>query len=133
MTETIRWTLSNGAEATVTVSLERKIRHLGTDDHLGAITRDEGLVVKVEGRVEGMGQLGTHYSERDISDKHRADGVVGRIGKLGIKAEQAEQIKAAIARAKSHPDYVAQVAARAEADARLEAYEAHRRLIERTP
>jgi hypothetical protein len=132
-TETIRWSLSNGAEATVTVSLKRATRHLGTNGHTGeAITRDEGLEIEVEGRAEGHGTLGNSYTERDISEAHRASGVVGTVGRLAVKTAQAEQIKAAIARLEADPEYAKQQARRREADARSQADRDSRRRIERT-
>jgi hypothetical protein len=131
-TETITWTLSNGAEATVTVDLERVIRHLGTCDTTGKVyTRDEGLRLLVEGCANGE-VLGNHYSEDGVPESYRAAGVVGTVGRLAVKANEAEQIKAAIERAKSAPEYVAQMAARAKADAEYNNYVAHKRRIERT-
>lgn len=126
---TIEWTTSTGKAAKVTVSIERRIRHLGTDDHLGAITRDEGLEIKVEGRVEGMGVIGNSYSTA-VPAAYRAKGVVATVGKLAVLAPQAEKIAAAIAAAEATPEYVEQRARRAAHDAEMDALDESRRRIE---
>ena len=53
-TETVTWTLSNGNQASVTVSLVRDIETLGHSDYLGDVTRDNGLKVTVEGRATAL-------------------------------------------------------------------------------
>lgn len=126
---TIEWTTQSGKAAKVTVSVERRIRHLGTDDHFGAITRDEGLEIKVEGRVEGMGVVGNSYNT-NVPAAYRAQGVAAMVGKLGVMAPQASEIAAAIAAAEATPEYMEQEARRAAHNAEMAALDESRRRIE---
>jgi hypothetical protein len=128
-TETVTWTLTSGKQASVTVSMVHEIETLGHDDHMGAVTRDNGLKVKVEGRAEGHGVVGNSYNTREVPEAYRAKGFVATVGKLAIPGEVATRIEAALNACTSHPAYVAQEEVRAARRAEHEADDAMTRRI----
>ena len=113
--KTVSWTISDGRTAEVTISL-RTSRTVNADGHRVEVDDCEIITtVALGGTVIGC-------------DIDRVDGhpiVVASCGRLGIVAEQYEQIQAAIAEVKTDPVWRAKEAREAEAIASAIEYEQH--------
>jgi len=112
-TRKIKWTLSSGKAASVTVSLETS-REINADGHTVTVPCCE---LHTTGEAEGMGVLGYHVQRIDHPE------MAGRCGKLGIPAEQMDEIEVAIVECKATPEWRAKEANEAQARKEADDYE----------
>jgi len=120
----IEWSHGEGRRASVTVDLERHVRHLGTNDMTGeAVTEDMGLRIVTTGEVDGMGVVADSRRGATL-DRVSHPKAVAALGRLGIPTEDLlAQIEAAVAACEADHEYVEQEARRAAGRAEADRYE----------
>lgn len=127
----ISWSLQSGAEAKVVVEMVRRIRHLGTDDHMGEVTKDLGWVIRTTATAAGVNHNGLGYISESDNPDIVARGYTHQIGQLAIPAAKASEIIAAVAAHKATPEWQEQMADEARSEQDAAAYAAHVRMINR--
>jgi len=109
-TKTIKWTLGNGKEATVTISIDK---HQTTiNDGMGNFMKVDGKpaswTIKYSAVVDGMGELNGLNSP--ISYDNLPAGGAGKLGRLAFNADIKSKIENAIEEIKNSKDWKRHIA-----------------------
>lgn len=105
-TETVEWQSTAGSTLRFVVELVREETDHG--GNIGWRTAPRGLSILQALTIDGVREHGilTPVTDHPV--------VVAKIGRVGLKADRYSQLRAAIAAVEAHPEYVAELAARAE-------------------
>ena len=112
MKKEIKWTLKSGADAVVTIRIDKKER-ITRDDFLGEIKNEASpseWTIRYDATADGRDVNGLMQPP---STYNLPDGVAGKIGKLGYNQAIADQIAAAVAEVEASDDWKKHLAAKA--------------------
>ncbi len=118
MKKEIRWTLSDGRQAKVTVELVTS-KIADADGHKVTVPCCEMMITA---EVEGMGIVG-------LGDPQPAQTTAAKIGRLGIDQGNLDRINAAIAEVEATPEWRAKIAAEEHVAEHDAVYETHRAMM----
>jgi hypothetical protein len=130
MKKEIKWTLNSGAEAVVTLSIDKKERTT-RDDFMGEIKTESSpseWTIRYDATADGRDVNGLRQPP---ATDNLPDGIAGKIGKLGYSQVIADKIAAAVADIVASEDWEKHLDAKAAAKAADREYYDRRRKIER--